>query len=392
MPEKKIILCTGIDGETKGQRIGEIATEFNNTSSDAKIFYYNVGDFVLEELKRMGESPTRANAVILQDRRPSDIEKARKQACKSILTKFQADSEGIQQSVAIIMSRAQYWHSGLSKMFYLMDDGSHDIFNPEFCINIVNDFQIMYENMKKDGDNRWEYLTKEELLNWRNEEFGTTELYWTRYGEKKGLTRPIKTYWLAVREPSSTLTDLIFKNEKKKVYLSFPISHSLGGSDKLRLDFLNKLREHFVVFDPFSIKEYDTIKSSSEDPALIKRVGHATVYRDLDLIEQSDYVVVYYPSDRIYVEHPAGEEVRLNGNDIKLRGDEGVSLSAGVITEMVHAIDELKEVYALWFSNKRPSPFFSFPCDATSGRLFMGADADSQFWAALQEIKAKKLR
>lgn len=381
----KIILCTGIDREAKKRRVTEIAKEFNERPLGSKIYHYNVGDYLLEELRKMGETPSRSNAVLLQERRPHIIEQARRRACESISSQFQKDSQGIESPVAIVTTRAKYWLSGISKGFSLLDDGSHDIFKPDLCINIVDDFQVMFENMKNDPEHPWEHLTKEELLSWRDEEFGLTELYWTRYSERQGTRPPIKTYWLAFKEPTDTLIDLIF-SDKKKIYLSFPISLRIKDFEERRATFLSKLRKHFVVFDPYSIKEYDKVKSSG-DPAIIKRVGHATVNRDLDLVEQSDSVVVYYPAERIFVEHPEGE---INVGNLRLKEDEGVSLSAGVITEMVHAVDQLRPVYALWFSSKEPSPFFTYCCDATHGRLYKGPDAEDQFWKDLENIK--KLR
>ena len=70
-----------------------------------------------------------------------------------------------------------------------------------------------------------------------------------------------------------------------------------------------------------------------------------TVARDYKLIKQSDFVVVYYPT---------------------------TVLSAGVISEMIYAVANGKQVFAVWLPPTEPSPFFSYYCTAPVFRSIGG--------------------
>lgn len=383
MGRHRIILCTGIDNKTKLGKIEEI-----DKLSHRKVAIYNVGDYMVKEANKADPSVPKENLVNLPERK-----KYRSAACEQI--KREVD-EG-EAEVAIISTRATYWHGGISQRMVLMDE-SHDCIKPEFCINVIDDIQIMYENMRHDA--RWkDSITLDKLLDWRDYEFEITEDYWVKWSERNNIAK-IKTYLLPAQEPAETLLDLLF-SKKKKVYLSFPISFRLEKEkfEERRKVFLKKLREHFVVFDPFSIKEYDK-RDEFADDKLKREIGHKTVNRDFELIEQCDMIVVYYPTEEVYTkttkdlyekspELEAGILKFKSGEEIHVKADEGISLSAGVITEMVHATNKGKRTYALWFSNKPPSPFFSYHCTATHGKLFPGPDAERDFFKNIEDIKAK---
>ena len=70
-------------------------------------------------------------------------------------------------------------------------------------------------------------------------------------------------------------------------------------------------------------------------PAEMQYMADQTVARDYKLIKQSDLVVVYYPT---------------------------TVLSAGVISEMIYAVANGKQVFAVWLPPTEPSPFFSYYC------------------------------
>jgi adenylate kinase len=72
-----------------------------------------------------------------------------------------------------------------------------------------------------------------------------------------------------------------------------------------------------------------------ENPENLDHIDGQIVVRDYKLIEQSQTVVVYYPT---------------------------TTLSAGVICEMKEAIHRGKRVYALWLPDQPPSPFFTRYC------------------------------
>lgn len=377
----KIVLCTGIDGEAKRRLLQEIKDEASRLYPNKKVCLYSVGD----EMSKIANVPK----VRLLDE-PSDlrIKEVRKRACKKIFKKIKEEEKQTGENiVALVSTRACYYHR--STPIRSLDD-THKSLNPKLCINLIDDIQDITTNMT--ADNRWETMSIIDFLRWRDFE--------TRDAEEWAKNLGLETYILPVKEPSITLLDLLFSN-KKRVYLSFPMTHASEEMKKKKEKFVKKLREQFIVFDPLSIKEYDRAKKDhkilaekyeknreqkdkkrvDELERLKRELGNQTVVRDFKLIKQSDAVVVYYTTSEVYVEDPEGERVNLYGQEINIKRDEGIFLSAGVINEMVYATNSKKNTYAIWTSKEEPSPFFSYHCEPL-GRLFKGPKAEEEFWKA----------
>ncbi len=176
-------------------------------------------------------------------------------------------------------------------------------------------------------------------------------------------------YVVAHDEPTKTLFDLIcFK--RPRLYLGYPITHlrreGLWYLIEEARAFAHRLREHFVVFDPLSVKdeeaaafarigtsEFETQFSPAQraeieawagsleeaqawaqglDERTRLNLGRATVVRDLRLIDQSHVNVVFYPTSQ---------------------------MSFGVLSEMIHAHTTGKKVYVIYpFSSL--SPFLEY--------------------------------
>jgi adenylate kinase len=176
-------------------------------------------------------------------------------------------------------------------------------------------------------------------------------------------------YLIAHDEPVRTLFDLIcFK--RPRIYLGYPITNlrreGLSGLIEMAREFGDRLREHFVVFDPLSVKDEEAAafakigarefeqQFSAEQRAEILEwagsleslhawaatlddrarlhLGRATVIRDLRLIDQSDMNVVFYPTSQ---------------------------MSFGVLSEMIHAHTTGKKVYII-YPFKSISPFLEY--------------------------------
>lgn len=371
----RIILCTGIDGEAKRGRIQEIIDSAPKFYPGTKIHLYSVGD-------KMSEVAGAPRESLLDDPRAGEY---RKEACKRILKAIKQEEERVGQDIiALIATRACYYHRSVPVRSL---DDSHKRFKPEFCVHVIDDIQDMAANMSI--EKRWRTMGIWDFLRWRDFEMKDTE----EWAKGQG----IATYILPVKEPSKTLLDLLFANTIK-VYLSFPITHAPKEMRKKKDEFAMKLRKQFIVFDPLSIMEYDRAKKEYEDAVrkyevsrkqedkknvdelerLKVELGNQTVARDFKIINQSNAIVVYYTTSEVYVEDPEGETVSFSGQEIKIKKDEGVFLSAGVINEMVWATINGKKTYAIWSSKKDPSPFFSYHCE--QGRLFKGPEAEKEFW------------
>jgi len=230
---------------------------------------------------------------------------------------------------------------------------------PDIYISIVHNLRELKKNLDNDTYGRFTNITLSDILSWRREEIEET----CKWGSPH--------YIVARDEPESTLFNLIFRPDAKKIYASFPISHSPVREVRRAGEFINKLRsKNYTVFNPLSINDEAYMKElhaqrqrgqgllanyPQEDfNALMSEVGAQTVLRDYALIEQSDGVIVRYAGQKYlrYVEEKG-----------QIIPDVHVPLSAGVICEMVHGHYKAKRVYALWLvKDVLPSPFFSYHC------------------------------
>ena len=152
-------------------------------------------------------------------------------------------------------------------------------------------------------------------------------------------------YLLARRDPSNSLALVARTPPTPSLYLSFPITaiqqenpEVLVGAQALA----SRLRSSgFVVFDPLAIKDVPGTRAaagteaevpSDMEQAAAVYLNSQTISRDLQLIDQADMVVVYYPTNKV---------------------------SAGVFTEMSHARDRRKPLYLCAFPGapQSVSPF-----------------------------------
>lgn len=225
------------------------------------------------------------------------------------------------------------------------------------------------------SEERWQRVTINNLLWWRDVERSATEMMaaWQRKPH----------YLVGRRQGPETLYRLVFEPGVPTAYLSYPMTHFEGADLFAKLErFRRRLREQVVVFDPAAVDDYtrdldgaigfsdgsagrgadaalagvggtshktgrarDLLLDGQPDdadgagrppnPENLAHVDGQIVDRDYKLIDQSQVVVVYYPT---------------------------TTLSAGVICEMKDAIHRGKRVYAVWLPSSPPSPFFTRYC------------------------------
>ena len=172
------------------------------------------------------------------------------------------------------------------------------------------------------------------------------------------------------RLTTQTVFSLMFEPDKKRVYLSFPMSHvmdlpqTLGEIERFKAS----INEHFICFDPADVDEFvlhsaalkamETGQSTIEvaaaegsitlkttDVAQISADILGQIYaRDFKMIDQSDMIISLVP------ELPGGKP----------------ALSSGVERELHHAFEGGKEVYVVWMCSAMPSPFVT----ETATRVF----------------------
>jgi hypothetical protein len=158
-------------------------------------------------------------------------------------------------------------------------------------------------------------------------------------------------YIFARQHPKETLFSLIYERDQKlKLYLSYPISE--GREELSRVEeFRDKLSENYIVFDPYTIKDWDIVKSydSLEENQNSMKIGDVklprkevedalnsirtqVVGRDFAIIDSVDAVVVYH-----HTKEP----------------------SAGVMAEIIYARRNRRPVFG-YYPFPRPSPFLEY--------------------------------
>jgi hypothetical protein len=212
---------------------------------------------------------------------------------------------------------------------------------------------------------------------WREEEILATEL----------LSQIVRghgcCYIMAVGEDESTaqtVVDLIFRPQKKKAYISFPMSHVTDMPDLLgEIDaFRRELKRCFTCFDPGDLEEkyltslaleaaqngLRTVETGppggkvSLDTAqlldIIADIDGQIYARDFKLIDQADMIVSLIPA------LPDGRP----------------GLSSGVERELQHAHEATKEVFVIWKPQAEPSPFVT----ETATKVFSSTNEAVQYF------------
>ncbi len=231
--------------------------------------------------------------------------------------------------------------------------------NPDVYINVIDNAHNVYLNLLH--DRVWSgRLTLKEVLIWRDEEAFITRML-AEYQRKP-------FYLFPRREDPAMLEKILFNVEKArksggkplpKAYLSYPITHVKGDAEvwEQKDEIKKKLKEAgIVLFDPISIEDsvlvdmaYDAISKGRETVEIeidgkvgeikVKEILDAVgdikdqiVMRDYQLINQSDMIIVFYPT-RV--------------------------LSPGVLSEIKYGYTHNKNVYAI-FPFEESSPFFEY--------------------------------
>lgn len=218
-----------------------------------------------------------------------------------------------------------------------------------FYVTIVDSVYQIHRRLSETEQWR-EQVPTNELIMWQEQEVFLTKML-ADYER-------VPHYLIAHDEPTKTLFDLICL-KRPRIYLGYPITNLRREGHWHLIEearaFARRLREHFVVFDPLSVKDEEGLAlarigtrefdaqfspdqqaeiaawagsleearqwASTLDERTRLNLGRATVVRDLRLIDQSDMNVVFYPTGQ---------------------------MSFGVLSEMIHAHATGKKVYIIY--------------------------------------------
>lgn len=201
-------------------------------------------------------------------------------------------------------------------------------------INVIDDVKNIFEVNSKNPKWYKETLPNLEVTqNWMIEEEFITQVIADFFESPM--------FIIARSQRINNFYDFFFEN-KKKIYLSYPITAIKNEEpellEKIQNEYLEKLENHFVVFNPLSIKDMTLTYGNGklELPNLItditeetkKLIKSRTIERDYHFIDQSDATVVIYPTDK---------------------------LSPGVLAEIIYSHKNQKPVFV--YFKEKASPF-----------------------------------
>jgi len=348
------IICTGI---TESDRIGCLeATKAYAQAHGQDLRIINAWEVAQEISREPIDKGTILNRP--ESYRQQLFEDAYREISCRLDVIRRSEKPGNKQFVVIATHTTFFWRSTYLEAF---PEHLLTTLKPDLFVTIIHNLKDIKHNLDHDPYHRFEDMTLADILHWRDREVTNTSA-WARNFRKRH-------FRIAHNEPPETLYGVIFRPKAKKIYASYPMSHVSKRQRDAASELISELRRRgYVVFDPGSIddagyvdqllsqrtdKEPATGNTKDELGSLADNVGDQTVKLDYLLIDQSDLVVVYYPSVT-YEKY-----IKERG---KVVASMYVPLSAGVICEMVHGHYEGKKVYAVWLPREAPSPFFRYHC------------------------------
>jgi adenylate kinase len=349
----------GIDKKQYLQAVCAIAAERGQEA-----VLCNVGDMMY------AEAPDIAPGRIL-DISLKRLHGLRRSVFKDIIAKSK------EVSCLIVNTHATFrWHHGLFPAF---DFDQMRQLDADMYVCLVDGADSLHVRLEGKGPQH----RLKDLLVWREEEILATEMM------RQGVNIEATYYCLARGAGDGTVETfyrLVFESERKKAYLSFPMTHVVDKPavieeiDKFRCT----MGGLFTCFDPADLEEaylpYYAKKAADEGvdyvevAALGKRVRfelrrvqdivadiESQIYaRDFALIDQSDMIISFIP--------------RL--------ADGGAALSSGVERELQHAHEAAKEVYVIWPAEVSPSVFVT----QTATKVFASIDETMEYFKKSEYI------
>jgi adenylate kinase len=257
------------------------------------------------------------------------------------------------------------WRHGL---FAAFDFDQIKALSADLYMTMLDNVESVHQRLVRDHDIDH---TLKDIMVWREEELLATEIL-------ANITKGYGHFYMLSRgrdiPTTQTIYRLMFEPQRKKAYLSFPMSHVVDLPATLAeiARFKKAMHEHFTCFDPADVDEFilhtsavqalqdgrTTIDADAAEGRIVLKTADVVqisgdimgqIYaRDFKMIDQSDTIVSLIP------ELPGGKP----------------GISSGVERELHHAFEGGKEVYVIWACRGTPSPFIT----ETATKVFMGMD------------------
>ena len=332
------VICTGTSGTERVGYLQEVARLAAEAGQSLEIF--DLRETMFQIASDVGE-PVEEDTIL--DMFPRALVLLRAAALEKIASICEQASR---HPNWIINTHAVFrWKNSLISGF---DPYYLNRLKPDLYVTITSGVQTVRERLREHP--RWQQLSVEDLLVWREEEQYSTE-------EMARIQRKPQVL-LGRSAPAETFYLLIFEPGLRKVYLSYPMQHVEPGAERGLERFKRRLEADMIVFDPADVNDFAVERGLFAGPTdgslqlaeardegvaeaaglsqrELQHVADQIIARDYKLISQSDLVVVFY--------------------DIPVP-------SPGVVSEMNYALHSGKRVYGVWLPETEPSPFFTRYC------------------------------
>ncbi len=253
------------------------------------------------------------------------------------------------------------WKHGL---FAAFDFDQVKALQADLYLTVLDNVENVHQRLLRDHD--IDHSLKD-IMVWREEELLATEIL-------ANILRGHGHFYMVSRgkdiPTTQTIYQLMFEPQRRKAYLSFPMSHVMDLPQTMAeiQSFKRTMHQHFTCFDPADVDEFSlhmqavaalqegrtTIDVAAAEGALTLKTADVAqisgdilgqIYaRDFKMVDQSDLIISLIP------QLPTGRP----------------ALSSGVERELHHAFEGGKEVYVIWPGKTTPSPFVT----ETATRIF----------------------
>jgi nucleoside 2-deoxyribosyltransferase/adenylate kinase len=288
-------VATGVSGSGRIELLQELA--LHGRELGRTVVVHDVGALIKQECAR--------NRMPFSDERVLDLDQnllrslrsaALKEANISILKEPRADLHFIGVHATFRWKHRIIPGMSYSDLVELQPDG---------FLNVVDDIKTIASNNARNP--KWDDGTRpslEDTQEWMLEEEFVTEVL------ADVLAKPM--FIAARRHDTRNLADLFFTN-KKRIYLSYPITAVQKDNpdllERIQGPVLRALEQLFVVFNPLAVKDMSLAAAETLEglptsvagitPKAKEIIKARTIERDFQFIDQADAVVVFYMTDRL---------------------------------------------------------------------------------------------
>jgi len=248
-------------------------------------------------------------------------------------------------------------------------------------LTLVDNVETVHQRLARDHDLNH---SLKDIMVWREEELLATEII-------ANILKGHGHFYMLSRGRNAMTTQtamrVLFEPKRKKVYLSFPMSHVTDLPKTLaQIDvFKAEIDKHLTCFDPGDVDEFvlqaqalaslaegkTTMEvNTCEGPVTLKTADVAQISgdilgqiyaRDFKMVDQSDMIISLIP------ELPNGKP----------------AISSGVERELHHAYEGGKEVFVVWACSGTPSPFIT----ETATKVFRSTEETIEYFRQRGYVK-----